>query len=91
VIRSEPRRRPFRDELGANDRHVARGVDPQPHLPALEPDYRDADVVTYEKLFHQLPGQHQHVSLPVKYAWVRFQPTSHFIGDDDSRSGKRGI
>ena len=55
------RRRPLRDQLRPDDRHVARGVDPQPHLPPLQPHDRDADVVTDEEFFHQLPGQHEHV------------------------------
>jgi len=86
TVRSEPRRLPFRDQLGADDCDVARSVDPQPHLSSLEPDDRDADVVTYEQLFHELPGQHQHVGLPKQYAQVRFQPTFHFVGRDVSRA-----
>jgi hypothetical protein len=80
MIWSEPRCGPFRNEFGANDRYVAGSVDPQPHLASLEPDHRDADVVAYEELFHELPGQHQHVCLPIHYAQVRFQPTFHLTG-----------
>jgi hypothetical protein len=49
-------------------------------LPSLEPDDRDANVVTDKKLFHQLAGQHQHICRPLKFAQVRFQPTFRFIG-----------
>ena len=80
TIGPEPGRLPFRDQLCANDLHVAGSVDSQPHLPSLEPDDRDADVVTDEQLFHELAGQHQHVCLPLQFAQVRFQPTFRFIG-----------
>jgi len=54
----------MRDELGPNDGHVARGVDTQPHLASFHAHHRDTDVVTDEQFFHELPGQHEHVSRP---------------------------
>jgi len=63
-IRPELRPRTIRNQLGANDRHLPRGVDPQPHLSSLQADHGDADVITNEKFFHELPGQNEHVSRP---------------------------
>ena len=42
------------DQLCAHDRDIARGVDPQTDLPALESHDRHADVITDEELFHEL-------------------------------------
>jgi hypothetical protein len=52
------------DQLRPNDGDVARGIDPQPDLPSLESNDRDADVIAYEKLLHELSGQHEHKWLP---------------------------
>ena len=61
---------PVGNQLGANDCHIARGVDSQTHLPPLDPDDRNADVVTNEEFFHELAGQHQHVWLPIQNVQV---------------------
>jgi hypothetical protein len=55
---------PARDELGANHGHLAWGFDSKPDLPPFEPDDGHADVITDVELFHQLPRQHQHGTLP---------------------------
>jgi hypothetical protein len=52
-------------QLAAHDRHAARSVDAQPDLAPLDTNHRDANVVTDEKLFHELTSQHQHVCLPL--------------------------
>jgi len=54
----------FGDQLRSNDSDVARCVDPQPHLPSLESNDCDADVIADEKLLHELSGQHEHEWLP---------------------------
>lgn len=86
VIRSEPGRRPFWNQLGPNDLDVSRSVDSQSDLSALEPDDRHANVIANEQPFHQLAGQDQHVFRPLKYAQVCFRPTIPFIGQFDSRA-----
>src|SRR5512135_622886 len=53
------------DELGADDRDLARGLDPQADLAPLQADDGHADVVADKKLLHQLPGQHQHGTVPL--------------------------
>ena len=64
LVRVVPSRLAIRDQLRANDGYVARGVDAQAHLSALQADDGDADVIPDEKSFHQLPGQHEHELLP---------------------------
>jgi len=54
------RARTLGDELGADDRDVARGLDPEPHLTPFEPHDGDTNVVADEQLLHQLSGEHQH-------------------------------
>jgi hypothetical protein len=61
----------FRDQLGTDDGHLARRVDAQPNLSSLHSDDRDADVITDEQFFHQLPGEHEHRSLPDQCPEVR--------------------
>src|SRR5260370_41671899 len=68
MVGSGPRSRPVGNKLRANDPDSAGSVDPQPDLPALEPDDRDANVITDEEFFHDFPGQNQHVWLPSQYA-----------------------
>src|SRR5262245_55319901 len=52
------------NEFGADDRHLARGVESKPDLAPLKTDDSHADVVSDEELFLQLAGQHQHGSVP---------------------------
>jgi hypothetical protein len=54
----------FGDKFRAHDGDLARGIDPQPHLPSLESHDCDADVIADEKLLHELSGQHEHKWLP---------------------------
>jgi hypothetical protein len=56
--------RAIRNQLGADDGHLAWSVDSQPYLPPLQADDGDADVITDEESFHELPGQHEHFSHP---------------------------
>ena len=84
-IRSEPRPRTIRHQFGADDRHLARGVDPQPHLPPLKADHGDADVITNVEFFHELSSQHEHVSRPYANLKLWFQPTFEYTGDYVSR------
>ncbi len=62
----------LRDKLGANHRDVARGFNSKPDLSPLDPYDGHADVVADKKLFHQLPGQHQHSALSSH--WARAAP-----------------
>jgi hypothetical protein len=90
MVRLKPRRRPVGNQLRANDCHVARSVNSQTHLPPLEPNDRDADVVAYEKFFHELAGQHQHVELPIQNVQVHFKPRYHFVNQYVSLVPGRG-
>jgi hypothetical protein len=54
----------IRHQLGTDDGHVARGVDPQAHLAPLQPHHGDTDVITDEEPFHELSSQHEHISRP---------------------------
>jgi hypothetical protein len=56
---------PLGNELGTDNRNLARGVDSEPYLATLEPDDRHADVVADKEFFHQLPRQHQHGTVPL--------------------------
>jgi hypothetical protein len=56
---------PFGNELGTDDRDLARGIDSEPYLATLEPDDRHTDVVADKEFFHQLPRQHQHGTVPL--------------------------
>jgi hypothetical protein len=58
------RGRSLGDELGTDDRDLAGGINAQPDLASFQPDDRHADVVADKELFHQLPGQHQHGTVP---------------------------
>src|SRR5689334_16554535 len=58
-----PRPQPLGNELGADDGHLARGLDAQPDLAPFEPDDRHANVVPDEEFFHELSSQHQHGTL----------------------------
>jgi hypothetical protein len=53
----------FRNQFGADDRDLARGLDSQSDLTSLQANYGDADIVADEKLLHQLPREHQHGAL----------------------------
>jgi hypothetical protein len=91
TVGPDARRRPVGNELRANDPHSAWSVDPQPHLPPLEPDNRDANVVTDEEFFRDFPRQNQHVWFPQQVAQVHFPPTFRLIDQFVSRfAGKRG-
>jgi hypothetical protein len=61
------------NELGSDNGHFPWCLDPQADLPAFKSDDRYANVVSNEEFFHQLPGQHQHKTLP-SLPWVRFLP-----------------
>jgi hypothetical protein len=52
---------PLGDQLGPDHRDFPRRLDAQPYLAGLDPDDRDADVIPYEQLLHQLAGQDEHV------------------------------
>jgi hypothetical protein len=52
---------PFGNQLGSDDRDLARRFDAQPDLASFQSDDGDADVIADEQLLHQFPGQHQHV------------------------------
>jgi hypothetical protein len=90
MVGSKPRRWPLGHQLSANHCHVAGSVNSQTHLPPLEPDDRDADVVTDEEFFHELAGQHQHVKLPIQNVQVHFQPSYHFVNQYVSLVPGRG-
>jgi hypothetical protein len=66
----------IRNQLGANDHHVAWRVDPQPHLPPLQSNHGHADIITDEQLLHELPRQDEHVSHP------------YFTDDSTSKPGR---
>jgi hypothetical protein len=51
----------FGDQLGPDHGDLPRRLDAQPYLASLDPDDRDADVIPYEQLLHQLAGQDEHV------------------------------
>lgn len=53
----------FRHEFGSHDANIARGLNAEPDLSSLQPDHGDANVVADEQFFHQLPGQHEHISM----------------------------
>src|SRR5437763_12771794 len=55
-----PRPQPLGNELGADHGHLARGLDPQPHLAPFETDDGHANVVSNEEFFHQFSNQYQH-------------------------------
>src|SRR5690606_16378902 len=50
----------LRDQLRADDRDVARGLDAEADLTPLQPDDGHADVVADVQLLHKLPRQDQH-------------------------------
>ena len=52
--------RAIRNQLGADDHNIAWGVDAQPYLASLQADNGDANVITDEEFFHELPGKHEH-------------------------------
>jgi hypothetical protein len=55
---------PPRNQFGSDDGHLAWGIDAKPDLPPFKADNSHADVVAYVELFHQLPRQYQHGTLP---------------------------
>ena len=65
---------PLGNELGTDNRNLARRVDAEPYLATLEPDDRHADVVADKEFFHQLPRQHQHGTVPLGPYKRRFPP-----------------
>ncbi len=57
-VRLTSRTKSFGDQFGPDDGNLARGIDTQPHLPSLESNDSDADVIADEELLHELSGQH---------------------------------
>jgi hypothetical protein len=55
---------PIGDQLGPHDRDFTGGIDSEPDLTSFQPDDSYTDVVANEELFHQLPRQHQHGTVP---------------------------
>jgi hypothetical protein len=51
-------------QLGPDDRDLAGGIDSEPDLTSFQPDDSYTDVVADKELFHQLPRQHQHGTIP---------------------------
>jgi hypothetical protein len=65
----------FAQEFLTEDRHVARGFDPQANLAAIDIDNRNADIVVDVDLLTQFSAEHQHFAtllraMPID--WVRF-------------------
>ncbi len=54
----------FGNQLGANDRDLSGRVDSESNLTSFQSDDSYTDVVANEELFHQLPRQHQHGTVP---------------------------
>ncbi len=52
------------NELGTDHGHLTWGFDPEPDLPTFKADDSHTDIVADVKLFHQLPRQYQHGTLP---------------------------
>jgi hypothetical protein len=52
------------NKLGTDHGHLARGLDPEPDLAPFKADDSHTDIVADVKLFHQLPRQYQHGTLP---------------------------
>ena len=82
------RRPAFGDELGADHRDLAGGVDPEPDLSPFQPDDGHADVVADEEFLHQLPGQHQHGTVPLG-AWIAVPVPRPVVSR--SRQGNSGL
>jgi hypothetical protein len=51
-------------DLLTMNRHVSWGIDPDPHLSALDFDDGDFDFIANSDLFPNLPGQDEHSALP---------------------------
>ena len=51
---------PFRDQFGADNGDLARGVDSEADLAPLKSNDRNANVVADVQFFHELSRQHQH-------------------------------
>ena len=90
-VRAVARRLAIGDEFRAHDGDVARSVDAQPDLSAFQANDGDADVITDEESFQQLPGQHEHEWLPGQHpevgqaARVGFDQPAGRVGDRPSR------
>ncbi len=80
-----PRGYPLGNQLGPDDRDLSGRVDSEPNLTSFQPDDSYTDVVADKELFHQLPRQHQHGTVPQGPAMSVFSlaPTRHH----DSRLG----
>jgi hypothetical protein len=76
---------PLGNQLGPDDRDLSGRVNPQSNLTSFQPDDSYTDVVANEELFHQLPRQHQHGTVPQGPAIsvLSLAPTRHH----DSRLG----
>jgi hypothetical protein len=80
---------PFRHQFGPDNRDFPRSIDAQAHLAAFETYNSYADVLPDEEFFHQLPRQHQHVTLPLLSPVVGSYPRRVCIPmtHDPQRSG----
>jgi hypothetical protein len=73
------RPQPLGNQFGADDRHLARGLDPQPDLSIFETDDCNANVVSNEDFFHRFASQYEHGTIP-------FRLFASGIGIDDELS-----
>jgi hypothetical protein len=58
------------NELGTDHGHLTWGLDPEPDLPPFKADNSHTDAVADVELFHQLPRQYQHGTLPTSTSGI---------------------